>query len=112
MQAAIPIFEAKNRLPYFIHQVESNGPVRLCRHNKDVAVLISSADYDALVEQAKNAVQGKKFLERAAAFRKRVDAAVSDEDIDRLFGNGGNKETEPFTAEKTLFDDTIGAGND
>lgn len=108
MQAAIPIFEAKNKLPYFIHQVETNGPVRLRRHNKDVAVLISSDDYDALVAQAKKANMGKSFVERAADFRKRNGGSMNDEEIDRIFSSARNEETVPFTDEAALFKDTIG----
>lgn len=43
---AIPIFEAKNRLPYFIHQAENEAPVKIMRHNKVVAYLVSKEDFE------------------------------------------------------------------
>ena len=46
---AVPIYEAKNKLPFFIHKAESEGPVPITRHNKEVAFIISKEDYESMV---------------------------------------------------------------
>ncbi len=33
---AVPIFEAKNKLPFYIHQAEESGPVFISRHTKSL----------------------------------------------------------------------------
>lgn len=45
---AIPVFEAKNKLPFFIHLAETEGPVPITRHNQKVAYIISKSDYDKM----------------------------------------------------------------
>ena len=57
--AAVPIFEAKNKLPYFIHQAEENGPVRISRHNEVVAYIVSKEDFEKSV-----APKEKSLVER------------------------------------------------
>ena len=44
----VPIFEAKNKLPALIHQVEDGEGLELTRHNKGVAVLVSKDMYSEL----------------------------------------------------------------
>ncbi|MBO4320705.1 MAG: type II toxin-antitoxin system Phd/YefM family antitoxin [Treponema sp.] len=44
----IPIFEAKNKLPAIIHQIEGGEGIELTRHNKGVAVLLSKDMYSTL----------------------------------------------------------------
>lgn len=44
----IPIFEAKNKLPAIIHQIEGGEGIELTRHNKGVAVLLSKDLYSTL----------------------------------------------------------------
>ena len=34
---AVPVFEAKNKLPFYIHQAEEGSPVAISRHNNIVA---------------------------------------------------------------------------
>ena len=46
MSDSVPIFEAKNRLPFYIHKAETEGPVFISRHGKDVAVIISQEEYN------------------------------------------------------------------
>ena len=46
---AIPIHEAKNRLPFYIHTAEKNGPVRISRHNEVVAYIVSKEDFEKSV---------------------------------------------------------------
>ena len=45
---AIPVFEAKNRLPFYIHKAETEGIIPISRHNNVVAYIISREDFDEL----------------------------------------------------------------
>ena len=45
---AIPVFEAKNRLPFYIHKAETEGIIPISRHNNVVAYIISKDDFDEL----------------------------------------------------------------
>ena len=38
----IPMFEAKNKLPLFMHKAETEGPVFISRRNKTVGVILLS----------------------------------------------------------------------
>ena len=44
----VPITEAKNALTALVHQAESGRPVRLTRHGRPVAVLMSEESYRRL----------------------------------------------------------------
>ena len=73
--AAVPIFEAKNRLPYFIHQAEENGPVRISRHNEVVAYIVSKEDFEKSV-----APKEKSLVERIQ--ESRIAYGLEDDDFD------------------------------
>ena len=105
MANAIPIFEAKNKLPLFIHQAEENGPIFISRRGKSIAVLISLKDYNNMTEQAKKAQKKPNIVERIEAFHKR-NGYIPDEEIDRIFGNV--RDTTPDTYKNPFeeaFDD-------
>ena len=48
MEAQYSIAEAKNKLPSIIHSVEKGAPVKLTRHGRPVAVLLSIRQYEGL----------------------------------------------------------------
>ena len=73
--AAVPIFEAKNKLPYFIHQAEENGPVRISRHNEVVAYIVSKEDFEKSV-----APKEKSLVERIK--ESRIAYGLEDDDFD------------------------------
>ena len=73
--AAVPIFEAKNKLPYFIHQAEENGPVRISRHNEVVAYIVSKEDFEKSV-----APKEKSLVERIQ--ESRIAYGLEDDDFD------------------------------
>jgi len=77
----VPIYEAKNKLPLFMHQAEESGPVFISRRNQTVGVLLSINEYNRII------ARGKKdtIIERAAEFRRKTAELLSDEDIDRIF---------------------------
>lgn len=71
----VPIFEAKNRLPFFIHQAEENGPVRISRHNEVVAYIVSKEDFEKSV-----APKEKSLVERIQ--ESRIAYGLEDDDFD------------------------------
>ena len=79
----IPMFEAKNKLPLFMHKAETEGPVFISRRNKTVGVILSIDEYNKLLL----AKPKRTILEAAAEFRKKVDDTFTDEEIDRIFNN-------------------------
>ena len=74
--AAVPIYEAKNRLPYYIHQAEENAPVRISRHNEVVAYIVSKEDFESAFARPK----GKSLVERSQEIRK--EYGLEDDDFD------------------------------
>lgn len=94
---AVPMYEAKNKLPLFMHQAETIGPVFISRRNKTVGVILSIEEYNKLIA----AKQKPTILEAAADFHKKVNDTLSDEEIDRIF----NTRDEDFdTYESHVFD--------
>ena len=94
---AVPMYEAKNKLPLFMHQAETTGPVFISRRNKTVGVILSIDEYNKLVA----AKPKRTILEAAAEFRKKVDDTLTDEDIDRIFNV---RDETPDTYESHVFD--------
>ena len=94
---AVPMYEAKNKLPLFMHQAETLGPVFISRRNKTVGVILSIDEYNKLVA----AKPKRTILEAAAEFRKKVDDTLTDEDIDRIFNV---RDETPDTYESHVFD--------
>ncbi|MDO9069802.1 MAG: type II toxin-antitoxin system Phd/YefM family antitoxin [Deltaproteobacteria bacterium] len=77
MEHQFPISKAKDNLPSIIHHiVEEGSVVRLTRHGKPVAMLLSIAQYQRLTQQKSD------FWETLTAFRKSCDPAdlLTDED--------------------------------
>ena len=77
---AIPIFEAKNRLPFYIRQAENGAPVKIMRHNKVVAYLVSKEDF----EQAA-APKEKSIVEKLQESRKEYGLEYDDFDYTSYF---------------------------
>ena len=94
---AVPMYEAKNKLPLFMHQAETTGPVFISRRNKTVGVILSIDEYNKLIA----AKPKRTILEAAAEFRKKVDDTLTDEDIDRIFNV---RDETPDTYESHVFD--------
>lgn len=100
----VPIYEAKNKLPLFMHQAEKTGPVFISRRNKTVGVLLSFEEYNRIL------AKGRKdtILDRAAEFRRKTAGLFTNEDIDRIFDvrdhsvQGTSWENDVF---KGVFDD-------
>ena len=94
---AVPMYEAKNKLPLFMHQAETLGPVFISRRNKTVGVILSIDEYNKLI----SAKPKRTILEAAADFRKKVDGSLTDEEIDRIFNV---RDETPDTYESHVWD--------
>lgn len=78
---AVPIFDVKNRLPYFIHLVESGETIQITRHGKPVARIISEQE---IVQEQKS--EGQVFMERLMEWRgKHPDCFISDEEKEAMY---------------------------
>lgn len=73
----VPVYEAKNKLPLFIHQAEQGNPLAITRHNNIVAYLISKEDFEALTKGGK---KEKSLAERMQERRK--EYGLEDDDFD------------------------------
>lgn len=96
---AIPIYDAKNRLPYFIHEAETSGPVLISRHNQNVAILISVSEYESLIKKANE----NSFIERARKFRERNKGFFTNEEIDSIFDSAKDKSINGTSHENEVF---------
>lgn len=82
----VPIFEAKNKLPYYIYQAENDGPVFLSRRNKEVCVILSTKSYENLLKKAESNRKSMSFLERVKEFHERNNQDwFTDEEIAGIF---------------------------
>ena len=73
----VPVFEAKNQLPLFIHQAEQGEPLAITRHNNIVAYLISKEDFEELTKGGK---KEKSLVERMQ--ERREEYGLEDDDFD------------------------------
>lgn len=73
----VPVYEAKNKLPLFIHQAEQGNPLAITRHNNVVAYLISKEDFE---EFASGGKKEKSLVEKLQEKRKEYD--LEDDDFD------------------------------
>ena len=73
----VPVYEAKNKLPLFIHQAEQGNPLAITRHNNIVAYLISKEDFEELTKGGK---KEKSLVERMQERRK--EYGLEDDDFD------------------------------
>lgn len=116
MSDAVPVFEAKNKLPLYIHQAEEKGPVILSRHNKDVAVLISIEEFNQLMEDRKAYRKKLNIVERAKLFRERHKELYEGEDfdktIDQIFNQLREDQPSSYFKEKHVWDDVLESWND
>ena len=79
----VPIFDVKNRLPYFIHLAENGETIQITPHGKPVARIISEKE----VEQEQK-TEGQVFMDRLMEWRERandwLDTTINEE-IDSIF---------------------------
>ncbi|MDR3553294.1 MAG: type II toxin-antitoxin system prevent-host-death family antitoxin [Syntrophobacteraceae bacterium] len=81
MEEQYTIAEAKNKLPSIVHSVAKGVPVRLTRHGRPVAVLLSVGRYEKLTR----GIEGYwKALESLRNQMKIEDVQISDADFEDL----------------------------
>ena len=71
----VPVFEAKNRLPFYIHLAETDGLVPIARRNDVVAYIISSDEFEAMQSKGE---KKKSLVERI--HDSRADFGLTDDD--------------------------------
>ncbi len=93
MEKSYTIAEAKSNLPAIIHTVEDGPSVKLTRHGKPVAVLLSIREYEQL---AKNKTG---FWSALTKFRNILDKEkinITDKDFEDLRDTSTGREREPY----------------
>jgi len=91
MEKKFSIAEAKSKLPAIIHSVEEGPLVKLTRHGKPVAVLLSIREYEQLARKKKG------FWSALTDFRKAVkkaDIEITDADFELLRDTSIGRESE------------------
>lgn len=99
---AIPIFEVKNRLSYFLHKAKEEGPVFISNRGKPEFVLQTIEEYERQI-QAKP--KEKTLIERINEARKTFGLENDDFDFSAYYD--GIKEKNPMVrnSEEHLFDE-------
>jgi prevent-host-death family protein len=82
MYNPIPVFEAKNKLPYFLHLAETDGPIPIMRHNNVVAYIISKNDYEQIRNENK---PQKSLVQKLQDNRKKYGLEQDDFDYPAYF---------------------------
>jgi prevent-host-death family protein len=85
------IADAKNKLPSLIHSVETGQEVKLTRHGKPVAVLLSIRDYERLSRKRRG------YWEALSSFRsllEREHVLIGSEDFESLRDKSPGREVE------------------
>ena len=97
---AIPIFEAKNKLPFYMHQAENGSPVKIMRHNKVVAYLVSKEDFEKV-----SAPKEKSIVEKIQESRK--EYGLENDDFDYTSYFDGVRETSCYGRDDSehIFDE-------
>jgi prevent-host-death family protein len=91
MEKQYTIVDAKNKLPALIHSAESGQEIKLTRHGKTVAVLLSIKDY----ERMKRKREG--YWQALNSFRSRFEkehVLIGSEEFDGLRDKSPGREVE------------------
>ncbi|RJR32478.1 MAG: type II toxin-antitoxin system Phd/YefM family antitoxin [Desulfobacteraceae bacterium] len=78
MEEQYTIAEAKNKLPSIVHAVQQGSPVKLTRHGRPVAVLLSIEEYERLSRKREGYWNALKSFRRLL---EENDELISDEDF-------------------------------
>jgi antitoxin Phd len=91
MEEQFTIADAKNKLPSIIHAVETGQAVKLTRHGKPVAVLLSIKEYQRLNRKKEG------YWRALHSFRKHMeeeDVFITEEDFDGARDNSSGREVD------------------
>lgn len=83
---AVPVFEMKNKLSFYLHKAKEEGPVFISNHGKTAFVLQTIEEYE---EQNEKRKEEKNIFEVAADLRKKYGLTdeVSLDDITDYFNS-------------------------
>ena len=73
----VPVFEAKNKLPFYIHLAETDGLVPIARRNDVVAYIISREEFEVLKSKGE---KKKSLVQRLQ--ERRAEYGLEDDDFD------------------------------
>lgn len=93
MEKQFSIAEAKNKLPAIVHSVEEETFVKLTRHGKPVAVLISIREFERLTRRKEG------FWNALTEFRQdlmKENIKITDTDFEGLRDRSLGREYEGF----------------
>ena len=93
MEKRYTIAEAKSNLPAIIHTVEDGPSVKLTRHGKPVAVLLSIREYEQL---AKNKMGFWSALTKFRNILEKENIKITDADLADLRDTSTGRERELF----------------
>lgn len=74
----VPVFEAKNRLSFYLHKADTEGPVFITSRGKKAYVIQSISDYET---QKANVPKEDSIFDRAAKLRKKYGLENDDFDF-------------------------------
>lgn len=72
----VPVFEAKNRLSFYLHKADTEGPVFITSRGKKAYVIQSIGDYETQKSEEKK----ESIFDRAAELRKKY--GLENDDFD------------------------------
>ena len=85
---AVSVWEAKNRLPYFLHLVEKGETVEITRHGKSVAFINNCEKSNARSKK-------EKFLTSLSSWREtNADCLLPNDEIDEIFQRDSSIESD------------------
>lgn len=93
MEKHYSIAEAKSKLPAIIHSVEDGPSVKLTRHGKPVAVLLSIHEYEQL---AKNKMDFWNAFTKFRSILEQEDIKITDADFEDLRDASTGREREMY----------------
>lgn len=99
---AVPVFEMKNKLSFFLHKVEEEGPVFISNRGRTAFVLQTVEDYE---KQTQTAPKEKNIFEVMAELRQQYE--ITEDDFDFSAHLQKLREEEPYYGRESaeyLFD--------
>lgn len=73
---AVPVFEMKNKLSFYLHKVEEEGPVFISNRGRPAFVLQTVEDYE---KQMQTAPREKTIFEAMAELRQQYEITEDDD---------------------------------
>ena len=91
MEDFYTISEAKNKLTSLIHRVEKGPAIKLTRHGRPVAVLLSLREYESISRKSRGFWRELSDLRK---WMKRQEIVLCDEDFEMLRNHSSGRRVE------------------